>query len=495
MIDFTFNGQTSAQLGVKVMDVRRPLAADRDITLLSVPGREGDYFVQRTTKPKEIEVDVALVSDSETNIQTAVRTLAGKLASTAPVALTFTDEPDLQYNAIYHDSTNLSRLAIARRGTLKFLCPDPFAYDITEDSTAVSEGANTLSNSGSALTFPRFEMVFDADCNMIEFEHESGQLLRLGAPNDAGVTQSGGWVTELNDNCGSLTGWSTGVYCDGGSVTGTMATNGSTFSPLNSGGSWGTGSTWHGPNIRKTITTAPTNFMLDVALRLDIHGGNNCVGKLDIYLLDDTATRFARISVYDAWASSKAIKGQVQLGSAGATTIMSNQPISSSSNRNITAGGVNIWQDFNGHVTLQRFNNNWFVEFTRSVSSTTTYRGFQTSWYDAGGLYTSKTVKYIEIWAAQYGTNTVPNQALFTNINLQRYSTPTGPQYIIKDGDVVVVDHHNANILKNGLPWMTDLDPSSQFWPLNLGANNLNITVEPSGCLTTSAAYVRNRWY
>jgi lysozyme len=110
---FTFNGLDSRNFGFLINDILRPYFPPLQITTIGVPNRAGALAVNRNEwGVRNIEVDITIMGDNFVDLRQKVRNLAGFLVYMQDVALIFSDEPNLKYNARFNQSaTSLDEIA------------------------------------------------------------------------------------------------------------------------------------------------------------------------------------------------------------------------------------------------------------------------------------------------------------------------------------------------------------------------------------------------
>lgn len=157
---FTFNGVHANTHGLKVVTVdRSPLPAIEN-TMLEVPNINGAYFIKNKLKTRTIEMDVNIVGTSEADLRTKVRNIGAWLYSKQPAELLFDDENSMQYKAVV-DATSLQEVLKVGEGTLKFICPQPYAEALTETSVTLTSNANkAITVGGNTETFGTVTVTF-----------------------------------------------------------------------------------------------------------------------------------------------------------------------------------------------------------------------------------------------------------------------------------------------------------------------------------------------
>lgn len=153
---FTYNGTHSDAMGVTVMGIRRDFLPPITPRTITVPGRPGSYWYGHDYGAREITIDVFVRGTSLADLRIKLRNIANWLKPDGgPKPLVFDDEPDKQYFAVLADRTELEQILWHGRGTLTFVCPDPYAYGELEQAQFIiteNDQSVTLENAGNTST-------------------------------------------------------------------------------------------------------------------------------------------------------------------------------------------------------------------------------------------------------------------------------------------------------------------------------------------------------
>jgi predicted phage tail component-like protein len=174
MFTITYNGISSLGF-LKVTEVRRSVLPPSTNKVLEVDGRSGALFISKKHGMKKIEVDVAIVSESDTDLRADVRAIADWLDADKPEALVCSDEPDKTDYAILDGETNLKEVVKYGFGTLIFICPDPYSEGASQTKNLVA-GTSTLTYDGTAPVYPTMTVSFDSDQPFFEITKETDKV-------------------------------------------------------------------------------------------------------------------------------------------------------------------------------------------------------------------------------------------------------------------------------------------------------------------------------
>lgn len=270
---FTFNSVASTTMGLHIIGIDRPAAQPVEPLLLTVPGRPGAYLQGDAHGVRTITVEAYVDDTDMQQLTTVIEMLPDYLIQDTPKTLVFSDDTSRCYYAKVSGEIEVEYVHhLYRRVTITFVCPDPFAYDTSETDNALLQATNTVYVPGAQRAFPRFVLPFKKNATWLKLTRPATsthgrRTIQLGEAPGVDGTEDTPDTWQLTDDCSSTSGWSTGTKGPG-AIAGTMVSDGASFSPKHSGGSFGTGAAWHGPSLRKGLSAAATDFNLYVLMRM-----------------------------------------------------------------------------------------------------------------------------------------------------------------------------------------------------------------------------------
>lgn len=330
---------------IKVVDVFRTVLPPKEVRSLSVPMRDGAYYAGQNYGARVIEVDILLHASSPEDYHDRQRLLAYFLDSEGPQPLWFSDEPELMYFAVLIENTNLDEILYIGKGTLRFLCPNPYAY--TCDVTLLSDDGDNqdvyevlprekvflpdvstgtdkrfeIENFGTAPTYPVFTTRFVNDSSHLAIISPMGVIM-VGQPRETVTSTYKSIEKILADNMGSMDGWVSAGTLTGiantGSMTALVDTAGTGYMKASS---YGEGEGWHGPAVRKNIpnnrTAEQFRFKMDFTMSSNRDPGGAQEHQLGLLQVIGWAADGKRIFTFQFSDASKyyeASKVQIRLG-------------------------------------------------------------------------------------------------------------------------------------------------------------------------------------
>jgi predicted phage tail component-like protein len=480
MTSFTFNGERRDYV-VVLRGRKRPPWASVQRNILKVPGLPGGYLQNTETDIRVLEVPVFIKGENLTHLQRVKEDLAAWLVTDDPKELIFDDDPTRTYYTVVDDTVDFQEIVRFGQGTIRFLCPDPYVYG-PEKSVDIPNGSGgqktVVQNNGSADTYPKFTITVNQPITFFDIISPN-DYMRIGKPIKVDETPIEKEQIILNDNMASMTGWGNASYVDGGTVTGTMSTNGNDFYASD----YGVGASWHGPAVKKSLSEPLQDFRIEAYLRQYNQDDPGMIGRAEVYLLDVNNVVVAKIAMMDAWAGAKSNKAEIRLGDISNAHYMVN-----------TTGKTNIWWNkFQGVLKLQRIGKRFYAY----VANITTdgrnqhFRTWSVGYTDANNKYQAP-IAQVQLHLGKYGTYQVTSQA-FQRIRVYKINQNTEVEipYIATSGDIIEIDHQKNLITKNGEDFLFAKDFGANFFAL--GRGQTEIEVNPAGVANVEMTF-RERW-
>lgn len=314
-----------------VENVHRSILPPREVNLLTVPAKHGAYFQNARYGVREISVDVIIKGKSPADLMNLMRFLAYCLDIPAPTELVMSDEPTRVYYAILSDSTSIEEMLTVGRGTLTFLCPDPFAYSSDLKTVVPDEGFFLFENQGTTTTYPIFRTTFTTDSTFYSLTSPNGVVL-IGSPADVEKETVQAEELVFKDPMQSVEGWvNAGNILDGGRQNiGKIAVHSSGDSIYCSdyGEAVDGNKMWHGAGFRKNFPRPVQDFTFKTRMSFSSQDGTSKLdgdqkGRIEIYLFSASGLKIGKMVMRDSYASYEFNIPEIYIGN---TTILEDQP-------------------------------------------------------------------------------------------------------------------------------------------------------------------------
>jgi predicted phage tail component-like protein len=463
-----------------IKSIQNQLLPDIAIQSTKIPGRVGEVNQGTELGVRRIEIEIAIIGTTKANLDERERELTTWLFYDEPTKLKLPNN-DKYYMAQVSDA-DIENTLIFGQGTITFLCTDPLAYN-NEETVIPFAPTDTnpvqIMNNGNKETFPRIELTFNAPTTEFGILADEDYIyFGQPAPVDS-TTPSPQKTAVLLDDCTTTTGWSAGISVDGGTIAGSLTSDGNYI--LQAGNDYGSGSTWHGGALVKSLGQQIQDFSVEYYINFKMTQPNQ-LGRIEIYLLDINNAVIGKMAMVDSTARSKSGRVEARLGPASGGKFLVNSEI-----------GKEFYTFMYGRLFLQRIGQKYTFQIGKLDANYNFFGRWNTTFYDTANAYQSKLAG-IQIHIAQWGTSPVIPTMNINQINVwdEKTLTNTEVPYVFVSGDTLTIDSNTGTILKNGEPAFYTLGDLGFTYPkLKPGTTNLAITapIVSSGSIT-----YRERW-
>lgn len=472
MNNLTFNGIKKPWLRLLRGRTKPPFSALKR-NLLYVPGMPGAYLQSTDVEPLVINQPVGFGTLNDEHALQLKDELADWLVTDEAVELQFDNEPGRTYFAVVNNTMNdFEKMATLRRGTIQFLCFDPYGYSQELTATFPSD-AVTITNNGTAEADPIFQFIPNKSVTHIDIANQDAEYMRIGRPSEVDDTLFEPETLILNDSMGTTTGWGQASTVDNGSVTGEMGADGDGFYP-STFGTVVNGGRWQGPSLKRSLSAGLQDFRMDAHVKLENIGYDT--GMVEIYLLDSGNNTVAKIGIEDRWNAIDRVFAKAQLGGVDGPFIASEY-----------ADRDDYWNNYDGILRIQREGNRWSVYFAvlkdgKHINTLTTVPVY----VDVDSAYMAPITQVQVAMRVYPDTEAAPMKV--RDIKIWRINQePEGVPYIARANDVITFDHKEENLLINGEPRIDLKDFGGTYFKLKKGDNQL--FVFPQNTFETSLRY------
>lgn len=458
-----------------INDIRGRGIIKNDIETLEVAGKAGAYFVRKNIPVRVLEIDIVIASDSPSDMRKDIRSLNAILSVDEPKEIIFSDDDEISYFGIPADSQEGNEIVSTAEQTIVLLCADPYAYSKDEITGIFTSDAVKLTNEGSEEAKPIFTFEVKNPITFAMIQNQNNDYMMIGKPIDVVEDQTyERYERILHDEMSSKVGWATASDGDvDGLVTGEIDTNGTRFEPTD----YGSGSSWHGPALKRSLTEPLTDFRMEAIVGF-WNSEPLIVGRVELYLLDDQGRQVGKIGIKDTQNSQSLGWGEARVGDSSVNYYMINEYGDRQGN----------WNNFYGMLRLERIGKEWNAYIAKIDQSTGKHhtRRFA-NWTDIDDQFTREVsqvvVHFGQVRDHQTGATGVYDVKVF-KINQEN---PNEIPYIAREGDIIIFDHENEELLING----EDATELKQFGGsyFNLIKGENQFIVQPSNSLNTSFRY------
>jgi len=436
----------------------------QEVNRMSIPWRAGSFYQSRRKPERILEVSFELVGYDLTDIRTKVDYLNSLLDVDVPGSIVFSDEPNKTYYGLLDSEPDWNEYLLIGKGTLKFVCFDPYKYGL-EQSVAAASGKATINNQGTALAYPIIKTTVAQPLTFLDVLC-GNEYMRIGQPVEEGETVVDPQTQILHDTCGSLVGWTASSSVLDGSVSGVLKTSGFTFYTDD----YGSGSDWHGPAMKKSLSQPLQDFSLEVYLTQKPTSSSQ-VGRVMVELLDASNNPVARLQMWRRYPYANTNYALFEVFNSTEYETIYHK----------TGSTPWTWNEFEGVLRLNRKGNEWEYYIAQIDPNTNEHHSRDgDKWLDSLSKFTAQVTQVL-VHVGTFGTYPATTQNV-TDISVyQLNSIDDAVPYIAQAGDVIEMNHLTRKITINGQPALHLKDFGASFFPLSKGVNIINVSPTDAG--------------
>lgn len=437
-----------------------------------IQGRTGQYDFGIENDMKTIEVSYQIIAEDQSDVMKKAASFSTWVSHKDLQKLEIADQPDRYYMARVVGDTDISESYRVGSGKLTFVVPSGVAESKTlKSSTHVITTSDPVifDNQGTADTYPVVKLTMKQDSEVVSVigDEEFFQVGDFPSVDKVTVPRT---VNVFRDAFASYSGWSAGLAVDGGTITGTFASDG--IAVGQSGKNYGTGTGWHGAAGVKSLTKQVQDFQIQSRILFDMSKSNE-VGRIEIYLFDANNAVIGKYAIKKE--SNKALHtvAEARVGTlTGGTYFVKSTGTYSKKYKRGTTFEDKAW----AYMSLARQGNKWrfyFADIASDLVNSKHYNPFVKTFTDFGNKHMAKLAK-IQIHVATYSTNQPINRLMFSHIDVVEINDTTDKNVIdLMTGDEIVIDNERGIVTKNGEAYFHGLNPVSRFFKFERGANGL----------------------
>lgn len=477
-MNFSFNGIKKDYIEIAQGEAR-PFFAPIEHELIQVPGMPGAYPSFQKMGIRTISIPINIYYQTSAELQKIKEEMADWLITDEPKELIFDDEPDRVYYAkIDNTISDLEEMIRFGRGTITFICPDPYKYG-SELVAEFPSDVVLLRNNGTADTPPIFELEVKEPVTYAMIQNQDDEYMMIGKPYD--ITEQQPFLKEekIYDKIGdSTTGWATASTVDGGVVDGIFYVSGQAWRAQTYGD---VVPAWHGPSIQQSLPELLDDFKVEVFMTVKPKTLKS-FGRAELYLLNQGGAKIGKLAMKNIGSEGGSNIGEV---------IIRNESTGNQQTLIHTPGAQQrLWNNFYGVLRLER-ENGVFKAYIAMIDTETGRH--HTRWHsdpfvDNQGLY-DDLLAGVQLHIGQYGAAQFIEDIAIHRIIIYKINQPGDNQiqYIAGVGDKITFDHKDKDILINGESRKDLKNFGASYFKLKPGENQL--VVMPENAVDVTCRY------
>ncbi|MRC01756.1 phage tail family protein [Bacillus thuringiensis] len=453
-----------------VNDIRGRSVSNNEVQTLSVPHRDGAYFLNARKPTKSLEVDISIKGSK---LRKRIDELNNVLSVNKPVPIIFTDEPEFTYYGIPESISENGEIGTFHKVTISFLRTDPIKYGPLKSVDFENDGQGLIANvknKGSVHSNPIIEIDIIKPHTFLDvwFEDKYSKepdYFRIGVPLKMEQLPVERNQRLIWDEMSTTVGWSKVSSMEDGNPVGEMKTDSYQFYCSD----YGSGNGWHGAAVKKSIPGGPVqDFIMQVHVTCKSKTINE-MGRVEIAILDENSKVLSKIAMNDLYWQAEQNFGTMVIGydnKPGKTGLIYE-----------SGDYPNTWNQYYGRLWIARTGNDWEAYISKFLPGTEKDDSERFArWTDKDNKHMEKAAQ-IQISIMQW-QDVPPVEAMtvsdlkFWKVNLNNQNTPP---YIVDVGDKVVIDTESSHVSIEGKNAINLKDIFSNFPVINKGTNKLEI--------------------
>ncbi|HFJ9463836.1 distal tail protein Dit [Bacillus thuringiensis] len=465
-----------------VNDIRGRSVSNNEVQTLSVPHRDGAYFLNARKPTKSLEVDISIKGSK---LRKRIDELNNVLSVNKPVPIIFTDEPEFTYYGIPESISENGEIGTFHKVTISFLRTDPIKYGPLKSVDFENDGQGLIANvknKGSVHSNPIIEIDITKPHTFLDvwFEDKYSKepdYFRIGFPLKMEQLPVERNQRLIWDEMSTTVGWSKVSSMEDGNPVGEMKTDSYQFYCSD----YGSGNGWHGAAVKKSIPGGPVqDFIMQAHVTCKSKKINE-MGRVEIAILDENSKVLSKIAMNDLYWQAEQNFGTMVIGydnKPGKTGLIYE-----------SGDYPNTWNQYYGRLWIARTGNDWEAYISKFLPGTEKDDSERFArWTDKDNKHMEKAAQ-IQISIMQW-QDVPPVEAMtvsdlkFWKVNLNNQNTPP---YIVDVGDKVVIDTETSHVSIEGKNAINIKDIFSNFPIINKGTNKLEIM--PSDIGTAKVKY------
>jgi predicted phage tail component-like protein len=458
--------------------------------MITIPNKAGAHYFGKQTGVRTFTLTITIAGTDADDLNDKISSIASWINSEAEEEIVFDKEADKSYFGFFTGNTDLDELVTIGTTTLTFIAPDPYAYGTEIETQKYTTSPFNFTPQGKELVYPEIFVKFTSPCHYFAFGNKK-QSIFVGTQDDEKTLVAVN-AKVINDGMDSTNPWQGNANLNTGIVQGSFVTNGTSLVVSD----YGTATSgWHGPSLKRTITTPIQDFKLHAHVGM-YSKEQRQMGRIEIFLLDINGEIIGRMTLADS-SGYELSRFEASAGKVGSEHQFAEyygsiakekkkiKHIKKVKGKKVTYytytpeeySGV---RDFHGDIWIQRKGNVWtagLIKLDPDWDKELWHKSFK--YTDKHNAF-SDQVAGVAIHIGQLGTNAVMSPAYISYLELKNLKAvqDNEVQEIFDQDDELHISFEEGSVRLNGRVHMQDLDISSEFFGIQGGATT-QLAFEP----------------
>src|SRR5690625_1246526 len=452
----------------RIIDIYGRNISTQNLDLVPVPGMNGAHLNDATTPPRYLEVRARIDASDREELSDRIDEINAIFDVQEPVPIVFPDEPDMTYYGVPEISADEGRKVFFTRGTITFVCPDPYKYG-PEQTAIFPSDLVVVENNGSSEAFPVFEMTVKTLITFAMIQNHLEESLLIGEPADDDIQVVDTRTSVLYENGSTLDQWqhteNTDMINNDGNIDSMDGVMGTDDAGIRAN-SYGTPKNrQRGPAIFRELDDSIQDFEMETTF--DILSNREIENfRMMIYFNDEDMNPIGQFGIKDNNQNYKRRRPIAQLGEHN-----QGERILGDSSKTVDNARDTTLFYFRLRREGQRF-----TFYVGEWQSQRHIRTWEEEFIDVNNEYQGR-LKFITLFIGSYQDRVTPSRLRMNSVEVFELQAAKEDQtpYIAYPGDVITFDTQNEEILINGEDAMTHKAFIADFFTLKKGENILGV--------------------
>lgn len=191
----------------KILKVTREVIPSRNNMSKVISTVNGSKYTGFRYGERLITLEI-LMKPNNKSFSERIIEIASILDTKEPVPLEIDDLPGKYVYAVVNSIPNIDRIRRYGKGTIEFICYDPFIYSKDFKCYRCSKQISTIINSGTRETYPIISVDFKNPACMVQITDSLGRTILIGKTKDATIPTQAISDIVIDDYCNTTTTFS-----------------------------------------------------------------------------------------------------------------------------------------------------------------------------------------------------------------------------------------------------------------------------------------------
>ncbi|KMM38594.1 phage tail domain-containing protein [Guptibacillus hwajinpoensis] len=436
---------------------------DVERNTIDIPNRHGALLASSRIKTRKVKLSFTVDTNSVEDLDYYRHAIFQTFYSEKPYKIIRDVNPNRELFAIQDGEYDIENVTFSDGAcAIELMMLDPILYSLERNQVINDPNGSfdpNITNHGTEKTFPTFMIDILKPTTFLSIISPE-DYIQLGQPTEVKERSVEKEQLLLRHGCSDMTGFMPGTMIEGGTVAGSMYSNGKGLLAS----SYGTGTYWHGPAQKLELSETIQDFRVEATITNESTSPLD-VGRVEISLLDDLNQVIGKMAMKDTSQQVTSNHGEMRAGNLMDGYYMINERRRT---WNYMKGGL---------LSLQRIGARFRAYIAQQDPNDSNHHyARETEFFtDLDEVYLDKLAQ-IQVHLGAFGTLSIPKLQV-QHLQVFKINSITEEEipYIAVPGDQIVLNHKRSRIEKNGALMNKQKDLASNFFGIGKGESELKV--------------------